>query len=71
MTAEGAKAFRKFTEDTSANPPVYASIHTNGPSHEYVVHVTYGDPKPMTKTDRNGQVEKVHTPKRPRPFTVS
>ena len=70
MTPAGAKAYAKFIEDTSANPPVYAKIQSNGPSHNSVVHVTFGEPKVVEKTDKNGQVS-THTPKRPRPFTVS
>lgn len=71
MTPEGAKAFRKHIEDTMANPPVYASVHTNGPKHESVVHVTFGDPKPVEKISKGGEVERVTTPVRPRPYTVS
>lgn len=71
MTAAGAKAYAKFMQDTSANPPVYARIATNGSKHAHVVHITFGEPKPVEKTDRNGNVEKVVVPKRPRPYTVS
>jgi hypothetical protein len=70
MTAAGAKALRKHLEDTSANPPVYARIATNGPSHEHVVHVTFGEPKVVTKTDKNNNVQTTK-PKRPKPYTVS
>jgi hypothetical protein len=69
MTPEGAKATAKAIQDTSANPPVYAKVQTNGPSHESVVHVTHGQPREAEKTVK-GQVEKF-TPKRPRAFTLS
>lgn len=71
MTAAGAKATARFLHDEHANPPVYARVATNGPSHEFVVHVTYGQPKPVEKTDNNGQLLGVTTPSRPRPHTVS
>lgn len=71
MTAAGAKSFAKLMADTSANPPVYAKVATNGPSHNHVVHITFGEPKPVEHRDRNGHVEKVSMPKRPRPYTVS
>lgn len=71
MSPAGAKALAKHLQDTSANPPVYARVATNGPSHNSVVHVTFGEPKAVQKTDRNGNVEKVTTPERPRPYTVA
>jgi hypothetical protein len=71
MTPEGAKALAKALADTSANPPVYTKVATNGPSHESVVHVTYGQPKPVEKIDKNNRVEKVTTPDRPAPETIS
>lgn len=71
MTPEGAKAVAKSLADTSANPPVHAVVHTNGAGHESVVHVTFGQPKPIEKIGEKAQVLKVTTPKRPRPFTLS
>lgn len=69
MTPEGAKATAKALHDTEANPPVYAVVQTNGPSHESVVHVTHGQPKAREKSVK-GQIETV-TPKRPAPYTLS
>lgn len=70
MTLAGAKSIAKLYADKSANPPCFATVATNGPNHEHVVHVTFGEPKQQTKTDRNGN-ETTSTPKRPRPFTVA
>lgn len=71
MTAKGAKAYARFLHDEGANPPVYARVASNGPNHEHVVHVTFGEPKPVTKTDKNDQIIKTTMPERPRPYTVS
>jgi hypothetical protein len=71
MTAAGAKSYARFIADESANPPVRAKVATNGPTHNHVVHVTFGIPKQVEKTDRDGQLVRVTKPNRPRPFTVS
>lgn len=70
MTAAGAKAYAKHMQDTSANPPVYAKVAHNGNRQAHVVHITFGQPKPVEKVEK-GQVIKVTTPERPRPYTVS
>jgi hypothetical protein len=70
MTAAGAKAVAKSLEDHSANPPVFVKVHPNGPKHESVVHVTYGEPKVVTKEDKNGQTT-TSMPKRPKAHTIS
>jgi hypothetical protein len=71
MSPEGAKAMAKFLNDPQANPPVKARVGSNGPHHNSVVHVTFGDSKPVEKTDKDGQLLRVVTPARPRPYTVS
>jgi hypothetical protein len=71
MTAAGAKATARLLHDERANPPVFAKVATNGSTHEFVVHVTFGQPKPVEKTDKDGQLLKVVVPIRPRPYTVS
>lgn len=70
MTAAGAKAVARSLEDHSANPPVYVKVQSNGPKHESVVHVTFGEPKVVTKEGKDGQTT-TSMPKRPRPYTVS
>jgi hypothetical protein len=71
MTAAGAKSFAKLMHDTSANPPVFAAVHSNGPKHNHVVHITFGEPKPVSKYDSKGNALSAKMPKRPRPYTVS
>jgi hypothetical protein len=71
MSPEGAKAVAKSLNDPTGNPPVKARVASNGPSHGSVVHVTYGEPKPYDKTDKNGQVIKTVIPERPRAHTVA
>ena len=71
MTAAGAKALAKSIQDTSANPPVYTKVAHNGGRQAHVVHVTFGEPKPVEKIGKDGQVESVKTPKRPKPYTLS
>jgi hypothetical protein len=71
MTPAGAKALSRHLHDEGANPPVYARVASNGPKHESVVHVTFGMPKQVEKTDKDGQLLKIIMPKRPRPYTVS
>jgi hypothetical protein len=71
MTPAGAKSLARLLHDEQANPPVYAKVATNGDRHESVVHVTFGQPKPVEKTDNNGQLLKVVVPERPCPYTVS
>lgn len=70
MSPAGAKALAKSLEDHSANPPVFVKVQVNGPKHESVVHVTFGEPKVVTREDKNGQTT-TSMPKRPRPYTVS
>jgi hypothetical protein len=70
MTAAGAKALAKSLEDHSANPPVYVKIDSNGPKHETVVHVTFGEPKVVTKEGKDGQTA-TSMPKRPKAHTLS
>lgn len=70
MSPAAAKAVARSLEDHSANPPVYVKVQSNGPKHESVVHVTYGEPKVATKEGKDGQTNTV-MPKRPRPHTVS
>lgn len=70
MSPEGAKALARHLTDEQANPPVKAVVASNGPSHEFVVHVTFGEPKTVTKTDKNNNTRTI-TPARPEPYTVS
>lgn len=71
MTAKGAKALARHLHDEGANPPVFTRVASNGPDHESVVHVTFGMPKSVEHTDRDGNVTKIVMPRRPRPYTVS
>ena len=71
MTAAGAKALAKHLTDERANPPVQATVHSNGPNHESVVHVTFGEPVAVERRDKDGNVAKITVPRRPRPYTVS
>ncbi len=71
MTAAAAKATARFLNDPSANPPVKAVVGHNGGDHEHVVHVTFGKPKMVDKTDKNGNVTAQVTPIRPKPYTVA
>jgi hypothetical protein len=70
MTAAGAKAVARSMEDHSANPPIFVKIDSNGPRHESVVHITFAEPKVVTKEDKNGQTT-TSMPKRPKPYTLS
>lgn len=70
MTPAGAKALARHLHDEGANPPVFAKVGSNGPHHNSVVHVTYGMPKPVEHI-RDGNVDKITMPRRPRPHTVS
>lgn len=69
MTPAGAKALVRHLTDLDANPPVRAVVGSNGPHHESVVHVTFGEPKAVEK-DAKGQ-KTIVTPERPAPYTVS
>jgi hypothetical protein len=70
MDLKGAQALAKHLNDPGANPPIHARADSNGPSHKAVVHVTFGQPKPQDKTDRDGNVTS-RTPDRPAPYTIS
>ena len=70
MTPAAAKSYARSLTDSTANPPVKAVAATNGPSHKSVVHVTFGEPRTVTKEGKDGQV-RTTTPTRPQPYTVS